>query len=239
MTHSDYYALTNELFEKWISKAPFLSINHNNNFIKDGVVCPEQWFSQKTRPLFLLKEAYTTDGNMDDLIADHLRSNAPMHKMWERISYWTKGILEISQKGIIPPYQQDTSIKFYDNPYLEKTAVINVKKSSGNNYSNNNNIQQYAEYDSSEIIQQLKICSPNIIICGNTGSFLKTIAQKQNCRFFQNNKFEKDNYIYHIILNDYDIPVINFWHPANHFPDILNYYGILNIYKSLITEGDL
>ena len=46
-------------------KTQTLRIDHQNGvFIRDGVVCPEQWFLQKVRPLFLLKEAYTTSSKM-------------------------------------------------------------------------------------------------------------------------------------------------------------------------------
>ena len=60
------------LFQEWKNKAPSDDINHSKNvFIRDGIVCPEQWFSQKVRPLFLLKEAYHGTGDWD-LIKDHL-----------------------------------------------------------------------------------------------------------------------------------------------------------------------
>lgn len=58
-----------------------LLIDHTQNFICDGVVCPEKWFSQSIRPLYLLKEAYGEGSR--DLIADHLcksgqiRANQP------------------------------------------------------------------------------------------------------------------------------------------------------------------
>ena len=37
-------------------------VNHEDSFITDGIVCPEEWFKEdnKFRPLFLLKEAYDT-----------------------------------------------------------------------------------------------------------------------------------------------------------------------------------
>lgn len=40
------------LFQEWKNKAPSDDINHSKNvFIRDGIVCPERWFSQKVRPL--------------------------------------------------------------------------------------------------------------------------------------------------------------------------------------------
>ena len=81
----NYLAGTKHLFSDWkkqegtveqiMNKVPAtFTINHRDNvFIQDGVVCPEQWFSQKVRPLFLLKEAY---GGKDDWdLTDYLNSS--------------------------------------------------------------------------------------------------------------------------------------------------------------------
>ena len=47
-------------------------------------------------------------------------------------------------------------------------------------------------------------------------------------------KFEQDHYIYKFRLNGKNIPVVNSWHPANQFPDIMNYYCLMNIIKSIM-----
>ena len=81
MERADKYINDIELlFQEWKNKAPSDDINHSQNvFIRDGIVCPEQWFSQKVRPLYLLKEAY--HGTSDwDLIKEHLLTEAKMGK---------------------------------------------------------------------------------------------------------------------------------------------------------------
>lgn len=80
MSDKERYQLDMEqLYSHWKLKEPAIrlvstkcgegeetSINHRNNiFISDGVVCPEVWYSQNVRVLFLLKEAYTKNGNSD------------------------------------------------------------------------------------------------------------------------------------------------------------------------------
>ena len=60
------------LFEQWKHKACFGTVDHKNDvFVRDGVVCPQKWFSADIRPLFLLKEAYGGESDWD-LISDHL-----------------------------------------------------------------------------------------------------------------------------------------------------------------------
>ena len=83
------------LFRTWKEKNPLDGMDHQHGiFIRDGVVCPERWFSQTVRPLFLLKEAYHGDGDWD-LIADHLLTEGKIgrHTIWKRISQWTRGLM--------------------------------------------------------------------------------------------------------------------------------------------------
>ena len=46
-----------------------IAVNNLGIFISDGVVSPEIWYSQNVRIVFLLKEAYTKNGDSDwDLV---------------------------------------------------------------------------------------------------------------------------------------------------------------------------
>ena len=78
-------------------------------FIRDGVVCPERWFSQTVRPLFLLKEAYHGDGDWD-LIADHLLTEGKIgrHTTWKRISQWTRGLM-LTTEDCLYPYADEAA----------------------------------------------------------------------------------------------------------------------------------
>ena len=54
-----------------VNEAYAIEIDHSaGSFIRDGVVCPDEWFAAGVRPLYLLKEAYGDGGR--DLGADHL-----------------------------------------------------------------------------------------------------------------------------------------------------------------------
>lgn len=201
-------------------------INHKDSvFIRDGVVCPEVWYSQEIRPLFLLKEAYGGDGDWD-LAKDHLLVHKSIDKIWERVSDWTKGIFATTNTEI-PPYIQDSpEIAHYGNEYLKKIAVINVKKSGGKSSSDYDEISAYALFDKDRLLRQIELCDPTIIVCGYTGSYLEMIIG-ENFR-----KPRNDNLFYRIELKGHSVLVLDFWHPANHYPDIMNYYGFLGIYQN-------
>ena len=133
MEHTEKYISDIELlFQEWKNKAPSDDINHSKNvFIRDGIVCPEQWFSQKVRPLFLLKEAYHGTGDWD-LIKDHLLTEEKMgkHITWKRVSQWTQGLLHTSTTYLCP-FRDEAAMHYFGNEQLRQIAVVNVKKSDG------------------------------------------------------------------------------------------------------------
>lgn len=206
-------------------------VDHKNNvFIKDGVVCPESWFQQDIRPLFLLKEAY--GGTQDwDLIHDYLRKPAPISNLWKQVSMWTSGLLS-TNTDYCATYLSNEPISQFDNEYLRKIAVVNVKKSHGDKNSNMNEICAYADFDKDYLREQLKLCDPTVIVCGYTGSALDIIFDKKI------RKSRNDNLFYHMTLNGHDVIVLDYWHPSNHYPDLMNYYGLMSIYQLALRCQD-
>lgn len=147
-----------------------LEINHADGvFVKDGVVCPEQWFSQEIRPLFLLKEAY--GGDKDWSLLDYLLSDNKSGKTWQRIAKWTYGLMETT-------------------------------------------------------FQQI----PSYILCGYTGAALDVVMGTPVCRDKNVNRFCWTRLNNHLVL------VVDYWHPANQYPDIMNYYGLMGIYQQALRE---
>ena len=39
-------------------------------------------------------------------------------------------------------------------------------------------------------------------------------------------------------INNHSVIVIDYYHPANQFPDLLNYYGLMNIYQLALRRKD-
>ena len=153
------------LFRTWKEKNPLDGMDHQHGiFIRDGVVCPERWFSQTVRPLFLLKEAYHGDGDWD-LIADHLLTEGKIgrHTTWKRISQWTRGLM-LTTEDCLYPYADEAADHVFGNPYLRQAAVVNVKKSGGEKVSDYKEIQRYAEYDRRELRREIELIDPTVIV---------------------------------------------------------------------------
>lgn len=241
---STYLKDMEQLFAEWKSVEPAeikeskfdktSIIDHKNKvFIKDGVVCPEQWFSQEIRPLFLLKEAY--GGKEDWDLIDFLSSKERMSKMWNRVAHWTYGLMK-TDTNHIEPFSKLSGSTYAENDELKQIAVINVKKSDGKKGSDWEQINAYAEFDKDRLMKQIELCDPTIIVCGYTGTPLEIVTKctRQNYRQEWN-----DSRYYHFEINGHDAIILDYWHPANMYPDIMNYYGLMGIYQqALLNMGE-
>ena len=220
-----------KLFSEWKNQNEPGDICHLNNvFISDGVVCPERWFKQEIRPLFLLKEAYngTTDWS---LVYDHLLSeDKKMSHLWSNVCRWTEGLMNTTDT-MIPAFRSELGYQNYGNEVLKQIAVVNVKKSDGKHTSEMDEINYYADCDRDKLRKELELCDPTIIVCGYTISSLNIIMKKDIKEVYN------DNWFYWIELNHHPILVIDYYHPANHYPDLLNYYGLMNIYQQALKSS--
>lgn len=201
-------------------------INHAEQiFIEDGVICPEQWFSQDVRPLFLLKEAYGwgKDGSLiDEYLMDE---NIKLYRIWRNVCEWTEGIFETTKECL--PVYHETKHKYYGNDSLKKAAVINIKKSGGKKSSNMDEINQYAKFDKEELMREIEICDPTIIICGYTISSLNILTDNT----VKDEKHPDRDWVYSLELNGHKVIVIDYYHPANQYPKMMNYYTLMRIYQ--------
>ena len=224
------------LFRTWKEKNPLDGMDHQHGiFIRDGVVCPERWFSQTVRPLFLLKEAYHGDGDWD-LIADHLLTEGKIgrHTIWKRISQWTRGLM-LTTEDCLYPYADEAADHVFGNPYLRQAAVVNVKKSGGEKVSDYKEIQRYAEYDRRELRREIELIDPTVIVCGYTISALNIIMETP-VKEYANAEQQNSNLFYTVQINGHAAIVLDYWRPSNQFPDLLNYYGLMGSYQQALLH---
>ncbi len=225
MNEKIYKTKSEELFNEWKKKA------NSSPFVTDGVMRPKQWFTQDVRPLFLLKEAYGGDCDWD-LAKDHVLTDEKARPIWKRISLWAKGIMNPGSVFMEPFEPDSEDIINFNNPYLKQIAAINIKKYNGKNQSNYNEICKYAEKDKEFLKKQIEFCDPTVIICGYTAKALEIILGEEFRK-------EKNNDLFYLTkINDHPVTVIDYWHPANHYPEIMNYYGLLTIYQKSLRNGE-
>ena len=211
-----------QLFHEWKAAVD----TKGTPFITDGVMDPEKWFAQAERPLFLMKEAYGGEEDWD-LVSFVMQASTkePLPPIWRRISLWAYGMLTEEYK-LSGEYRPDAK-EFTErgNQYLHGIAAINIKKYCGKKASDYAEIKDYAGKDAKYLCKQISLCDPTVIVCGYTAGALEE-------KLFGFGKANNPNpeYYYHFELNGHEVLVIDYYHPANHFPVIMNYYTLMSIY---------
>ena len=81
------------------------------------------------------------------------------------------------------------------------------------------NICEYDE-DKMEIKHELEIIQPDIIVCGNNLSLLKLVLGEE---------LQDDDAWDNMLAIWKDTLVINYYHPAVHYPNRVNYYALMAI----------
>lgn len=201
-----------DLMKKWADQ----ELHKGRHFIMDGIIDADRWAKSPIKTVALLKEAYGGYDNICSLIKDEWAG--PKYKLWWTVSYWLYAINEISGCRVpIAPGNNEAYDKCRD--YLLASAVINIKKSNGNSTSNMEDLGKYAEADKELLKQQVDFIKPNVIICCNTFELLK--------KFWGSDlvSIGKTGYLY----KSGGYLLIDYWHPANYYPDHLCFYGLCSI----------
>lgn len=218
------------LFESWKKKEKHLGKIFNS----DGIICEEEWKKQDKKILFILKEAYHRDIKIvnDYDLAEDLCNNGLWKNIWKRVAEWSCGLVKTTS-NYTEPYRSLNEAEA--NSYLKKVAVINIKKSDGKSKSDYNEIIQYAEYDAEEILREIEIINPDIIVCGYTIGPLNATLKKMDPTFVPfkyNKKATSENYHY-VWKNRI---VIDYYHPAARYPALMSYYGLMGCYRDALKN---
>lgn len=229
---ANYRTEIDTLFNAWKNKEAFGAIDHRGQvFIRDGVICPERWFAQEIRPMFLLKEAY--GGTSDwDLVSDHLLTDKRIrHTTNKRVTKWTYGLLGTTTTNV-PAYPVGDDLDYYGNACLQQCAVVNVRKSGGMANSDMDIINAYAEYDKEQLRREIELVDPTIIVCGYTISSLNIIMGRQ----IKDYDHSSPDQCYPFDLNGHRVIAIDYYHPSNRYPEELNYYGLMGLYQQALKR---
>lgn len=198
--------------------------NRKSCLIYDGIVDPEHYAGI----LFLLKEAYSRDPARRtwDLCGD-IAQYGPWG-MWHHVAKWTHGLLHTTA-GEIAPYSRAGDRA---NELLRRIAVVNVKKVEGHSTSDGEDLARFVRADRDLLRRQIELAKPKIIVCGNTFDYLQTIfgtAQERT----------SENWHYRMDLGELkDVLVLDYYHPAVRYPELLTYYGLMGCYQQALREDE-
>lgn len=178
-------------------------------FVTDGIVDDELWLNASKKILYMLKEPYDlTNSNSDWDLRELARQGGSNGQTFRELHYWTHALLNL-----------DDTLENQPNPstnnFLLNAAVVNIKKTSGNAvYSDMRSIEENAQKFGDLLIAQIDSIDPDLIVCGSTfeviRSKIRNIKQTSSYGYTDSN----------------GRLFIDFWHPANRFPRIMNCYTL-------------
>lgn len=184
-------------------------------FIRDGIIDADRWSRAPRKLLFVLREAYgdATDTEGWDLrVAIREEWDGPKYKIWWTVAYWAYALHRASADRL-PPLPVDDSAFAAAREALLSSAAINIKKSGGKSSSDLDDLASYVNSDGRYILRQIDLIAPEILICGNVWSLIRGL-------------WPDARQVYDRVWVAGGRTVVDFWHPANQFPNGLNYYAL-------------
>lgn len=219
-----------ELMAEWAE-------HHRQNgftcFISDGAVNDRVYESSHPKIVFFLKEAYSKNNNSWSLT--QWLDEGAMTRMWGTVAEWIYGIRNTTPT-LIPPRPQLTNDQ--KTALLRTIAIINAKKSNGKTASDYNDLLHSVQNDWTYLKRELELLSPDIIVCGNTSGLLRVLYGAT----VSNQTVNADGLIpaermnqngYALVGNQI---IIDYYHPANRYPSMLNYYALCSLYQQALKE---
>ena len=126
---------------------------------------------------------------------------------------------------------QNATTATFDEQLLRKIAVVNIKKSNGVPESSDDDLMNYAKYDAKELWEEIDLIDSTVIISANACKIQDTIAKQNNPPIvIQRNPRDWTTRL-RINEKKHDVILIEYWHPANHFPNMMNYYTLTAFYE--------
>ena len=190
------------------------------NFISDGILNYELWEKSNLKICFLLKEAYGDYGSLQNLFQSW---GDIKYQLWHNVSYWLYGINHCYKENFTPDFEKCKSDREECYELLQGTSVVNIKKSNGVSSTTKEDLKMYLDNDSKNILEELELINPNIIICGGT--------YEEYCRlngikpYSAMKKITDWTYFFQGKL------IFDFTHPAAQIHGAMSYYTITSMFQ--------
>ena len=207
------------ILEDWQERPQY----KNKEFVSDGPIDWERWNKTEWRVLFLAKEVNAGEGKNWSL-PETIRCEwgGPRFKIWWTAAYWAYGIQNLSQ-DLLPPNPKYKELWDEVEEAFLSTAIVNIKKREGGPSSDDDDLSKYVDEDGDKNLlrKQVSCLNPNFVVCCNTWHLVKDVWP---------NAEKVSEQVYKID----DMLVLDFWHPSNRYPDVMNYYTALALLHQVL-----
>jgi hypothetical protein len=192
-----------DLLTEWAARP-----NHREQaFISDGIIDPHRWEKAPRRVLFLLKEAYgfATSSDLRRALLEEWDDTAG--PTIRKASYLAFAAHHANEQGV-PEFPESLD----DGPReaFLASGLMNVKKSNGQNPSEDDDIAFYMREDARLIERQVELIRPEIVICG----------------YWAEPIWRHYKYVYDMVWRHGNRYFIDFWHPGDRSAPQMAYYAL-------------
>lgn len=206
------------LFTEWEKHNP----KYKGPYVKDGIINQEEWDKTTPKILFVTKEPNHRNNPQATDLRQEWNDGEHNYMFAWRIAEWTFGIYHSFKRPFSELYgEKDSYLK-----YLQKTAVLNIKKDAGGSTVTASTITTTFENDKDFICKQIDIISPDIII--NCQSFNDHITDN----LYESDSFWIKTEYGTYIKNWKGRKVIDFYHPSSRTPPPASYALLKDIFLS-------
>ncbi len=201
-----------QLFEEWLNDMP-----DYQGFKKDGINNETLFEKAKRRILFITKEP--NDPKQKEGDYRNWWKKGLKYTFSHRIAEWSYGIL-----NDFPPIEQIQKDKEGYKNVIFQIAFMNVKKSGGGGNSKYEIIEEHLIKNKQNLIKQIEIINPEIIILGLTWKRIRNML-------FDTVQWKSSGY--HIPIGKFNnAKVIDFYHPSARNAAAASYSLLENVVTS-------
>ena len=190
----------------------------------DGVISPEDYFKANVKVMFLNKEAYGDDYNINEVLKEQIESGSEIFggnknkikriikSRLRVISLLDKNLLELSDKAF--EYYEDVYSEDEFRSDLLKVAYCNIKKSDGVAVSKRSDLGICYLKNREIIKEQISYFNPSIIIGGNV--FDGILERDETLECGEDLYVPQTHYvnIYTLIIRGREYPFVDIYHPS-------------------------
>jgi hypothetical protein len=161
----------NKLFNRWQQKPD------RQPFVWDGVPFPADYRASGVKILITLKDCNLGEypGAVFDLRG---QMEARPDKWWKPAAMWCHLLRNLSQQE--PEWEQVEALDIQSG--LRHFAFMQLKKKGGGGKVSDRELWKYADEDKAEIVEQIEIYMPDIIVCAGVGKFIEKVLDCKNSR---------------------------------------------------------
>lgn len=211
----------NELFDRWKTKYPA------STFVVDGAPFPDSFQNSKAKCLIVLKDVnldskdpYTKEFPLRDQLADE------PHPWWRTVANWCAGISGIHEgKNLAWDEIESSDIRESLKPF----AFMQLKKTTGGGTVGANALADHAGLDREEILEQIHIYQPAVIICCGVGNLVKGILGNSDW-----SKTQRGVQYATVEIDGQRTVVIDYMHPSARAAKNVVCFGILDAYREIV-----